>query len=421
MRGIPIHLAAMLALSLACGPALAADDDDLALIRQQLDQQASDIAAQRKELDRQQQLIEQLRRKLAEHQAAPSQPAVASVSPASPVQAQPATGTSNNAAPPVQVGEAPEDKDHPPEIQTIASVGGVLTRPGVLVLEPYAEYVHTSLNQFTFEGVQIIDALLIGVINAGRTEQDLGLLGGALRYGLTDGLELEARFPYVYRAQQDTGVLLNSSNTVVSSSAHGSGLGDIEAALHYQFNDGSGSWPFVIGNLRFKSDSGSSPWDVAYNSNGSPRTLPTGSGFSALNPSVTAIFASDPAVLYANAGWIHNFQDGATLTLNNTAITDINPGDTYSASFGMGMALNDTVSFSLGYEQDYIEATTERVNGGRQKAPSLLAGELALGFTLRTSERNSINLGLNVGVTRDAPDVELVLRTPFAFDTGARL
>ena len=135
MRGSPIYLTAALTLGLACGPALAADDD-LALIRQQLDQQASEIAAQRQELDRQQQVIDQLRRKLAEHQASASQPAAASVSPAG-GSAQPVTEASN-ASPPVQVGQAPEDKDHPPEIQTIASVGGVLTRPGVLVLEPYA-------------------------------------------------------------------------------------------------------------------------------------------------------------------------------------------------------------------------------------------------------------------------------------------
>lgn len=329
--------------------------------------------------------------------------------------ASPAVSAQSAPTPLTPVGQAPEDKSRPPEIQTIASLGGVLTRAGTFVIEPYAEYVHTSLNQFTFEGVQVIDALLIGTINAGRTQQDLGLAGLTVRYGITDELEVEARVPYIYRAQNFVGTLLNSSNNVLDKSAHGSGLGDIEGALHYQINDGSGGWPFFVGNIRYKSDSGVGPWDVGYNPDGSAQKLPTGSGFSAINPSLTVIYPTDPAVLYGNFGWIHNFDTNRAVTINQSLITQIRPGDTYSGSFGIGISLNDDVSFSLGYEQDYIQATTELVNGAKQNAQSLMAGELAFGLSLKTVNQNSINLGLNVGVTRDAPDVALTLRTPFTF------
>jgi len=80
-----------------------------------------------------------------------------------------------------------------------------------------------------------------------------------------------------------------------------------------------------IGNLRYKSNTGKGPFEVPTDSNGQELELPTGSGFSAWQPSVTMIYPSDPVVFYSNLNYIYNV--GATYGGNR-----IDPGDSIGAS-----------------------------------------------------------------------------------------
>ena len=333
--------------------------------------------------------------------------------PSAPVPAAPATTTTayNRNIIPGHVGEAPPQQTKAPEVQALANVGGVLTPYGKVVVEPFLQYSRSSVNSFVFEGVQVVSSLLIGAVEANKTSRDLVTTGATFRLGVSDRMEIEARVPYVWRQDSLTNTITNTNNTTTANS-NGYGLGDLEAAVHYQINDGLRDWPFFIGNFRFKSDTGSSPYNSQYNTDGTPHTLATGSGFMAVEPSITAIYPSDPATLFANLGYIHSFGEKLNHNVGNAFVNEVQPGDTISGSMGMGIALNDKLSFTVGYEHDYVRPTETTISGVKQTSPSLQVGSALSGISYRVNDRTSINVSLAAGVTKDAPDAVISLRVP---------
>jgi hypothetical protein len=77
----------------------------------------------------------------------------------------------------------------------------------------------------------------------------------------------------------------------------------------------------------------------------------------------------------------------------------------------MGLALNERASFSLGYDHSIIDEP--KVNGVIPPlALTTQIGQLAFGYSYRLSARTTMNASLAIGVTEDAPDVQLTLRLP---------
>ena len=85
--------------------------------------------------------------------------------------------------------EVPVPEEQPrPEIPLFAEVGGVLTPEGSLSLEPAVQYSHSSINRFVFQGIEILDVVLIGDIEASDADRDIVQVSGTARYGVTDRL-----------------------------------------------------------------------------------------------------------------------------------------------------------------------------------------------------------------------------------------
>lgn len=300
----------------------------------------------------------------------------------------------------------------PPQID----VPGVLTRKGTLVVEPSIEYAHTDVNQFSFGGVAILDTVLVGAIEANQANRDAVTATLGLRYGITSRLEGELRIPAMYRNDKTTNTFVNSSNIAQTTSLDSAGLGDIEAALHYQINDGFGKWPVFVANFRAKSDTGTGPYDVDRNSLGIEEELATGSGFWGFEPSVTIIAPSDPAVFYASLGYLWNVTQDVDKTIGTSTVTKVDPGDAVRFSAGMGLALNEKISFSVGYQHDWIMKTTATFDDGEVSSDALSVGTLTLGVNWQISDSVALNTSVGIGVTNDAPDVRLIARVPIAID-----
>lgn len=292
---------------------------------------------------------------------------------------------------------------------------GVLTRPGTLVVETGIEYQHTDINRFVVGGVAILDTVLVGSIEASQADRDSVTASLGFRYGVTDRLEVELRIPYMYRSDRTTNTVVNTSNTVATTSLTDHGLGDIEAAVHYQMNDGEGTWPVFVGNFRVKSTTGEGPFDVKRNEQGIEEELATGSGFWGFEPSITVIAPSDPAVFYANLGYLWNMKKSVDKTVaNNRTIGDVDPGDAVRLGLGMGLALNEKVSFSVGYQHDWIFGTETEFENGDFESESLSVGSLSFGVNWQMDDRAALNVSVGIGVTEDAPDVRLMARVPVA-------
>lgn len=81
----------------------------------------------------------------------------------------------------------------------------------------------------------------------------------------------------------------------------------------------------------------------------------------------------------------------------------------------MGLAINERTSFSIGYQHSFVMETSQEIDGTTVDSDSFDVGALNLGFSYALSDRTSVNLSTQIGVTEDAPDVVLTLRVPTAF------
>ena len=79
---------------------------------------------------------------------------------------------------------------------------------------------------------------------------------------------------------------------------------------------------------------------------------------------------------------------------------------------GMGLALNDRSSFSIGVDLSSIGRTLQ--NG--VAVPGSVRTQLAtlmLGYSYRLNDKRTINFAVGAGLTRDTPDLTLTVRVPF--------
>jgi hypothetical protein len=334
------------------------------------------------------------------------------------------------AAPKVAVGQAPARDTRPPAVAPLFEAPGVLTPRGQFVVEPSLQFGYSSSNRIALVGYTVIPSLLIGLIDVREVKRNAVTAALTARTGLTNRLEAEIRVPYVYRS--DSAVsreLFTGTAAERVFEASGRSLGDAELALRYQLNDGGADSSYFVAGLRAKSRTGRDPFTVVTDcaqrcvgenvtGTGLPLELPTGSGFYSVQPSLTWLFPSDPAVFFGSVSYLRNIarKDVSRTVLNGQQelIGDIKPGDVGGINFGIGLALNDKASFSLGYEHYSIGRTLQ----GGVPVPGAVRtqlGTLLLGYSYRLSDKRTLNVSVGAGMTRDTPDVTLTVRLPTSF------
>lgn len=327
------------------------------------------------------------------------------------------------------VGRPPERETRPPEIAPIIDQPGVLTAQGKLVVEPGFQYGYSSNNRVALVGYTVIPAILIGLLDVREVKTSTYIPSIALRYGVTKRLEVEAKVPYVKTSGSTISREVFTGTAVDNVfNASGAGLGDVEATVRYQLNYGNEKMPYFVGWLRYKSATGKDPFEVVTDcvtrcvgnttGTGLPLGLPTGTGFQALQPGITWLLPTDPAVFFGTFSYLHNFaRNNVSRTVLNGEKEDLGkiaPGDIFEFSFGMGLSLNEKASFSIGYDQAIIWPTKQ--NG--QTVPGsvrITQGTLLVGYSYRFNDRYTLNLSVGAGLTRDTPDLQVNLRLPITF------
>ncbi|UCV04624.1 acetate kinase [Dechloromonas denitrificans] len=317
-------------------------------------------------------------------------------------------------------------ESRPQQVAQIFEQPGVLTPRGKFVLEPGLQYSYSSSSRVSIVGYTIIPALTIGLIDVREVKRNTftGSLTG--RWGITNRFEIEAKLPYVYRSDDVLARPINSgSGRDELFSSTGNGIGDVEVTGRYQFNDGGIDKPYYIGTLRFKSRTGKDPFEVLTDTSSSPnvisneiqKELPTGSGFYTLQPGLTMLYPTDPAVFFGSLNYQYNFKRSG-VTMNTTqgpvSLGDIEPGAVIGFNFGMGLALNERSSFSIGYDHASVGRT--KINGTTAlNSVRTQLGTLLLGYSQRLDSTRSLNVSVGAGVTRDTPDITLSVRLPMSF------
>ena len=418
---VGVLLAGLGGAGLAAGP-VGADE-----LSARFDVQMRQIEALKAELARQEAALLDLKREVDLERRGRGVPPTAGV-PGRAVVAQ-AQAAPVQPGPARPVGQAPEARDRPPEVAPIFEQPGVLTPRGKWVFEPSLQYSYSSSDRIALVGYTVIPAILVGLIDV-RNVKSNALTGTlALRRGVTNRFELEARLPYVYRFDDTRGreIFTGSAGDDVFTDVDGSGIGDVELIGRYQLNDGGGDSPYYIASLRFKSRTGTDPFEVrsSFLADGArvaavQEELPTGSGFYSLTPGLTVLIPSDPAVFFGGVSYQYSFKRSGVRPnvepAEAAAVYDeIQPGGVLGFNFGMGLALNERSSFSIGYDHLSVGATKARLaSGERVPGVRVQLGTLLLGYSYKIDNARTVNLSLGVGVTRDTPDVQLTLRMPFS-------
>lgn len=405
--------AAVVGMTAWSAPALAQTPEE---VRNSVEALRAQLAAQQAELDLQAAEIERLRRLsdvlLAVTQgrgqagappsaqgAPPSAPGpIARIPPA----ARPTVGEPPPPAPPVEVAAVPEGY-------------GVLTPKGHGVIEPSIDFTHGSSNRLVFRGVEIVTGIQIGVIEA--SDADRNAISGALsvRYGLLDRLEIEARAPYVYRDDRVTTLAQRDETITRTYHLEGQDIGDVELSARYQINRGVNGWPVFIAGLRYKSDTGSSPFEVERDQFGVATELATGSGFWGIEGALNFLYPTDPIVLFGGINYLSHQPKDINRVVGEVLVRKVDPGDSIGVNAGFGFALNPRFSFSLGYKHSYIWPTKSVLGNTLQESESLQVGAFTFGWSLALTNRISISNAYEIGATSDAPDMRVVLRMPIRF------
>lgn len=405
----------------------------------QLAAQIRQIERLQRELDAQREALDELRRTMRlEARGRGTGPAPAASGPAAAAQvAAPASSAADAASgvgPLAQageevqpVGQAPAAPERPPEVAPLFEQPGVLTPPGTTIFEPSLQYQYSSSDKIALVGYTVIPAILIGLIDVRNVKSNSFTGTLSFRRGITNRFELEARVPYVYRWDDVRGREIGGGDAADSFfKQDANGIGDVELIGRYQLNDGGGDSPYYIASLRFKARTGKDPFEVKTSVNlEGARTgtdeLPTGSGFYSLTPGLSVLIPSDPAVFFGGISYQYSFKrNGVTPNVVNandpSAYTydEIQPGGVLGFNFGMGLALNERSSFSIGYDHLSVDKTeaTFRYDGSKAEGVRVQLGSLLLGFSHRLNDKRTLNLSLGVGVTRDTPDLQLTLRVP---------
>jgi hypothetical protein len=385
----------------------------------------------RQQLEEQRARVDELERQLrASGVAAPAHPAAAA-----PSQLERLRGTGGALA---DAGQAPEGNDtvgrppapRAPEVAPIFETPGVLTPRGKLVFEPSVQYGYSSSNRVALVGYTVIPALLIGLLDVREVKRNTTTAAATFRYGFDNRLELEAKIPYVYRTDSTVSrEIFTGTAAERAFETSGKGIGDIELGLRYQLNVGGVDTPYYIAGLRFKSRTGRSPFDVVTDcqtrcvgenvtGTGLPLDLPTGSGFYSVQPSLTWLLPSDPAIFFGSVSYTKNYKRNnlyrTVLNGEKEFLGSVDPGDVFGFNFGMGLALNERASFSIGYDHNSVGRT--RQNG--EVIPGSVRvqlGTLLLGYSYRMKNNRTLSVSVGAGLTRDTPDVTLMVRMPFSF------
>lgn len=309
---------------------------------------------------------------------------------------------------------------------TLSASGGVLTPKGQFIIDPSIEYDYWSQNQLGVNGFQIIPGITFGNIFANRVEQNITTAAVTARYGITDRLELNVKVPFVYNSGSTTSLIpVGTSAELLTLNATGSGIGDLQFGSSYQFNSGENGWPILIGNMLLKTATGVSPFQVPIVTvndpngeflEGQPKRLATGTGFYAVEPSLTVLMPTAPGVLFANIQDTHNF--GQTVNIQSAqggpaTPALLQPGENPAITFGIGFALNDRAALTFSYQQEHVFTAFENHQAIQGSPYSFGTFNFGLGYQISQSTR--LNLSVGIGAGQNAPVAKVLLELPYRF------
>lgn len=296
-------------------------------------------------------------------------------------------------------------------------------------LEPGFTYTAFDRNQLVLNGFLALDAIFLGNISVDEVEAQILTLDLTGRYGITERSQLDFNIPLLYRDTnyQSVGAGGASTALIEENVSLSSEIGDVSVGYYYQLFKETNSRPDVVWNVRVKAPTGTDPYGIGIvdvpGSSGNlsiPEDLPSGNGVWALSSGFSFAKTVDPAILFANINYSHNFSED----FNDISSADgrqpgeINLGDSISYGFGIAFALSERASMSFGYSQQFTERSEQKLRGASTQSiigSDANVAQLNIGATYALSDRSSWVTNVGIGLNTDAPDVTFSMKFPYTF------
>lgn len=301
-----------------------------------------------------------------------------------------------------------------------------------LSVEAGLSYARYDRKQLTLNGFLALDAIFLGNIGIENVESDSATLSLAARWGLTPRLTLNAEVPWIERKTvYQKGGAGGSAAAIAQESSSGGGLGDLSLSANVKLFAERERWPETVLTAGITAPTGREPygvdWKVIERDDDDfirfavPGRQPTGNGVWQANVGLSMVKTADPAILFANVGYIYSHR--ASFDDLDSNPDTINPGDVklgnvFYAGAGLAFAFNERTSLSLSYSGRFSARAKTRYRGGEWMkviGSDGNAGTLNLGMTYAINRRATLVTQLGVGLSPDAPDFSLTFKLPYAF------
>ena len=275
---------------------------------------------------------------------------------------------------------------------TLIERGGLLLPLWAYSIEPSLSYIQSSAENIVVDGFTIFPVLVVGDIVSERVVRDLTVFNLTYRLGLPWNTQFDLRIPYGHQKFR------SFSADGTEETLNDNGPGDIEVGLSAQLYQGQGRWPDVEASLRYKSDSGNSPFDAE------DGDIFVGTGYKSFNLLLTAVKVNDPVVYFGGIDYTSNRS-------TTQSIGKFNPGDSWGFNLGLAIALNLNNSISFAYDQHFTQKS--RLDGIKLPGSYSTTGIFSIGSTYSLTDTSTIDFSVGIGVTEDSPDLLVSMALPF--------
>ena len=273
--------------------------------------------------------------------------------------------------------------------RTLVEEGGLLLPAGVLEVTPEFTYTRGGSSQLAI--VSSNGVPVVADQDVGRNTYESSL---TFRLGLPWESQAEVLVPYIFDEEETV------TAQSVEETLDGSGLGDVEVALSKEFLR-EGIWlPSLLASARWKTTTGDANFDP------SPDDLSVGSGFNAVQGTLTAVKSRDPLVFFGNASYTANLSD-------EKEGLDIDPGDTLSFAVGTILAAGPDTSVRFALRQDFTNEAS--VDGSDLAGSDEVDATFEVGAAAVLSASTLLDVATEIGLTDDSPDYVVRVSLPVRF------
>lgn len=299
-----------------------------------------------------------------------------------------------------------------------------------LTIENSLTYARYDRKLLTLNGFLALDAIFLGNIAIENVESDSLTYNLAFRWGVSPNLTLNADIPFLERKTvYQKGGAGGSAAAIAQEETSGGGLGDIALSGNYRLFPEKGRVPETVLTFGVTAPTGREPygvdWKVLERDDDQfirfavPSQQPTGNGVWQGNIGLSAVKTADPAILFANIGYIYSFKrsfDDIDSNPDTVNPGEVRLGDSFYFGAGVAFAFNERTSLSLSFSDKLSgRASTRYENGQWVKVigSDANAGTLNFGVTYALNSHATLVSLLGVGLTPDAPDFSLAFKVPY--------